>query len=151
MTRSAVAGLAICLVIAIPAVANAQSAVQPIVVGEAKDQLGCFIYLKADGSRLLFQAKPIMARGDCPEGDFLRGSVERFGAESYRLRIPSQNADCVITAEGLGRCQPGVIDDRPKAEPPATQPTKTAPPAQAPQDVPAEPSQSTTQPLPKGD
>ncbi len=148
--RGAIAGLAICLGVAIPAVANAQSAVQPIVVGEAKDQLGCFIYLKADGSRLLFQAKPIMARGDCPEGDFLRGSVERFGAESYRLRIPSQNADCVITAEGLGRCQPGVIDERPKAEPPATQPTKTAPPAEPPQQVPAEPNLSTP-PLPKGD
>jgi hypothetical protein len=150
MRRSAVVGLAISLGVALPAAASAQSAVEPVVVGEAKDQLGCFIYLKADGSRLLFQAKPIMARGDCPE-DFMRGSVERFGAETYRLRIPSQNADCVITAEGLGRCQPGVIDDRPKAEPPATQQTKTAPPAQTPQDVPAEPSQSTTQPLPKGD
>jgi hypothetical protein len=143
-------GLAVCLGIAVPAVASAQSAIQPIAVGEAKDHLGCFIYLKADGSRLLFQAKPIAARGDCPD-DFMRGNVERFGAETYRLRIPSQNADCVVTPEGLGRCQPGVIDNRPKAEPAATQPTKTAPPAQAPQDVPTEPSQSTTQPLPKGD
>ena len=59
--------------------------VQPIVVREAKDNPGCYIYLKADGSRLLFQAKPIAARGNCPS-DFQRGNVERFGEQSYRLR-----------------------------------------------------------------
>ena len=149
MRRSAVVGIAVCLGVAISTAASAQSAVEPIVVGEAKDHLGCFIYLKADGGRLLFQAKPVAARGDCPQ-DFMRGNVERFGAESYRLRIPSQNADCIITAQGLGRCQPGVIDSRPKAELPATQPTKTAPPAEPPQEVPAEPNLSTP-PLPKGD
>jgi hypothetical protein len=136
--------------VAIPAIASAQSTIQPIVQGEAKDHPGCYVYLKADGSRLLFQAKPIAARGNCP-AEFLRGNVVRFGGETYRLQIPSQNADCVITPQGLGRCQPGVIDNRPKAQPPATQTTKTAPPAQTPQDVPAEPSQSTTEPLPKGD
>jgi hypothetical protein len=146
---SSVVGIAIAVGIAFPAVASAQSAIQPIAVGEAKDHLGCFIYLKADGSRLLFQAKPVAARGDCPD-DFLRGNVERFGAETYRLRIPSQKADCIITPEGLGRCQPGVIDDRPKAEPPATQPTEAPPPAEPPQQAPAEPNLSTP-PLPKGD
>src|ERR1700753_1829446 len=93
--------------------------VQPIVGREAKDTPGCYIYLKADGSRLLFQAKPIAARGNCPS-DFQRGNVERFGEQSYRLRIPAKNADCVIPPAGMGRCQPGVIDNRPHAEPPAT-------------------------------
>lgn len=115
------------------AAAAAQSAVQPIVVSEAKDHPGCYIYVKADSTRLLFQTKPVAARGNCP-ADFLPGNVVRFGATSYRLRIPSKNADCVITAQGLGRCQPGVKDDRPNAPPPAT------PPAQSP---------PSTEPLPK--
>ena len=138
----------IVVAVALPATAAAQSTLPPIVVREAKDHYGCFIYLKADGSRLLFQAKPIAARGNCPD-DFLPGSVTRFGPETYRLRIPKKNADCIITPQGLGRCQPGVIDDRPKAPPPATQQTKTAPPAETPQQTPAEPSLS-TEPLPKG-
>jgi hypothetical protein len=140
--------LAICLA-AIPVSAGAQSTVQPIVAGEAKDHPGCYVYLKADGSRLLFQTKPIAARGNCP-ADFLPGNVVRFGADTYRLRIPSKRADCVITPQGLGRCQPGVIDDRPNPKPPATPPEQSAPPARPPQSEPAQPSLSTP-PLPKGD
>jgi hypothetical protein len=136
------------LMAAVATPAMAQQTIQPIAIGEAKDHLGCFIYLKADGSRLLFQAKPIAARGNCP-ADFQRGNVVRFGPETYRLRIPSKNADCIITPQGFGRCQPGVIDNRPKAPPPATQKTQSAPEAETPQSQPAAPSLATP-PLPKG-
>jgi hypothetical protein len=128
---------AACLGAAFAFSAFAQSTVQPIAIGEAKDHSGCFIYLKADGSRLLFQAKPIAARGDCPP-DFQRGTVVRFGAETYRMQIPAKNADCVITPGGFGRCMPGVIDDRPDPVPPATQETQSAPPAALPQEAPAQ-------------
>jgi hypothetical protein len=106
--------------------AAAQSTIQPIVVNEAKDHAGCFIYLKADGTRLMFEGKPIFARGNCP-ADFLPGNVVRFGGDSYRLQIPSKKADCIITPQSLGRCQPGVIDDRPKPNPPPTPPTQSPP------------------------
>jgi hypothetical protein len=148
MSMRTMAG-AVCLVVAGLGPASAQSAIQPIVAGEAKDHPGCYIYLKADGSRLLFQEKPVAARGNCPT-DFMSGNVARFGGETYRLRIPSKNADCIITPQGLGRCQPGVIDNRAKATPPATKETKSAPPAETPQQAPAEPNLSTP-PLPKGD
>ena len=149
MKPAAMARLAAaCLGAAIPLAAFAQSTVEPIAIGEAKDHPGCYIYLKADGSRLLFQAEPIAASGDCPS-DFQRGNVARFGSETYRLQIPAKNADCVITPAGFGRCLPGVIDDRPKPVPPATQETESAPPAVLPQDAPAAPANS--EPLPKGD
>jgi hypothetical protein len=110
------------------AAAAAQSGVEPIAISEAKDHAGCYIYVKTNGSRLLFQGKPVTPRGNCP-GDFLRGNVERFGGQSYRLRIPSKQADCIMTAQGVGRCQPGVIDDRPNASPPPLQPQPTTPPS----------------------
>ena len=158
MNRAAAMGLVVAGHIAglgavIPVAAFAQSTIEPIVVGEAVDHPGCYIYLKADGSRLLFQAAPVAARGDCPP-EFQRGNVVRFGGETYRLQIPDKNADCVILPNGFGRCQPGVIDDRPKPEPPAEQKTESAPPAVLPQDTPATPTPAapaTSEPLPKAD
>ena len=105
------------LIAALPTPAGAQSQVAPIVIRPAQDIPNCQIYLKADGSRLLFKGKPVTPAGQCPP-DYLRGSVVRFGGESYRLQSPSRKADCVITAQGLGRCQPGVIEDPPPAAPP---------------------------------
>lgn len=153
MNSAAMARLAAACLGAIPLVASAQSTIQPIAIGEAKDHPGCYIYLKADGSRLLFQAKPIAVSGNCPS-DFHRGTVVRFGAETYRMQIPAKKADCIITPAGFGRCMPGVIDDRPKPVPPATQQTESAPPAVLPQDTPAAPTPAvpaTSEPLPKGD
>ena len=63
------------------------------------------------------------------------GSAPKAIVCGSRARTPIASSP----RKGSARCQPGVIDERPKAEPPATQPTKTAPPARAPQDVPAEP------------
>jgi hypothetical protein len=129
--RALLAGFVGVVGIANPASAQSEppapNAPAPIVVGEAKDHRGCFIYLKPDGSRLLFQAKPITPRGDCPPDFALRGNVTRASVETYRLRVPAKNADCIITTQGLGRCEPGVIDDRPGAAP-AQPPPVTAPP-----------------------
>lgn len=96
--------LAAALVLAgvIAPIAPAHAQIAPIVIREAKDHPGCRIYLKADGSRLLFKQKPIAAGGNCPP-DFLRGSVTRFGPSTYRLRAQG-GVDCVMTPAGFGRC-----------------------------------------------
>ncbi len=83
---------------------TALAQIQPIVIRPATGHPQCEVYLKADGSRLMFKGKPVAARGTCPP-EFLRGTVVRFGAETYRLQIPSESADCVITPQGLGRCR----------------------------------------------
>jgi hypothetical protein len=82
--------------------AGAQSEIRPILVRPAKEHPNCQIYLKADGSRLLFKGKPISAGGACPS-DFLPGTVTRFGPESYRLKV--SGADCIITPAGMGQCR----------------------------------------------
>lgn len=87
---------------AIAPIPAARAQIAPIAIREAKDHPGCRIYLKADGSRLLFKQKPIAAGGNCPP-DFLRGTVTRFGPSTYRLRAQG-GVDCVITPAGLGRC-----------------------------------------------
>src|ERR1700680_2896635 len=83
-------------------ITTARAQIKPIVIGKAKDHPGCQIYLKSDGSRLLYKGSPIAANESCP-GDFLRGRVTRFGAETYKLEIPGRT--CVIYANGSGRCQ----------------------------------------------
>lgn len=98
-TQQAFGGFAI--VILISSVALAQIA--PIVIRAAKDHPECQIYLKADGSRLLFHGKVVAAGGKCPP-EFLRGTVTCFGATTYRLWVP--DADCIITPEGWGQCHP---------------------------------------------
>jgi len=85
-----------------PISASAQSQIQPILIRPDRTHQNCQIYLKADGSRLLFKGKPIAAGGKCPS-DYLPGTVTRFGANTYRLRISGN--DCIITPAGLGQCR----------------------------------------------
>ena len=75
----------LCIGVAAPIPAGAQSQIQPIVIRPDTDHQNCQIYLKADGSRLLFKGKPISASGACPS-DYMRGTVTRFGADTYRLQ-----------------------------------------------------------------
>jgi hypothetical protein len=88
--------------VAAAAPASAQSEIRPIYVRPAKELPNCQIYLKADGSRLLFKGKPISAGGTCPS-DFLPGTVTRFAANTYRLKV--SGADCMITPAGMGQCR----------------------------------------------
>src|ERR1700680_4331289 len=76
-------------------ITTARAQIQPIVIGKAKDHPGCEIYLKSDGSRLLYKGSAIAANASCP-ADFLRGRVTRFSAETYKLEIPGRT--CVIYA-----------------------------------------------------
>ena len=92
----------LCIGIAGPMPASAQSQIQPIVIRPDRTHQNCQIYLKTDGSRLLFKGKPIAAGGKCPS-DYLPGTVTRFGANTYRLRISGN--DCIITPAGLGQCR----------------------------------------------
>jgi hypothetical protein len=92
----------ICIGVATPTLASAQSQIRPILVRPATEHPNCQIYLKADGSRLLFKGKPISAGGACPS-DYLPGLVTRSGPDSYRLKV--SGADCVITPAGLGPCR----------------------------------------------
>ena len=85
-----------------PISASAQSQIQPILIRPDRTHQNCQIYLKTDGSRLLFKGKPIAAGGKCPS-DYLPGTVTRFGANTYRLRISGN--DCIITPAGLGQCR----------------------------------------------
>jgi hypothetical protein len=82
--------------------AGAQSQIRPILVRPATEHPNCQIYLKADGSRLLFKGKPIAAGGACPS-DYLPGTVTRSGPDTYRLRVSGD--DCIITPAGLGQCR----------------------------------------------
>ena len=94
--------LSVSLGIGVAAPAGAQTEIRPIVIRPATEHPNCQIYLKADGSRLLFKGKPIAAGGKCPS-DYLPGTVTRFGANTYRLRISGN--DCIITPAGLGQCR----------------------------------------------
>jgi hypothetical protein len=94
--------LSMLLGIGVAAPASAQTEIRPIVIRPAAEHPNCQIYLKADGSRLLFKAKPIAAGGKCPS-DYLPGTVTRFGANTYRLRVSGN--DCIITPAGLGQCR----------------------------------------------
>jgi hypothetical protein len=117
-----VGGVLLCVVAgAMPALA--QSQIAPIVIRPAKEQPNCQIYLKADGSRLLFKGKPVSPGGACP-AEWWRGTVTRFGSETYRLQIPAKKADCIVTPQGLGRCQPGMIEDPPRTTPPKPLPSE---------------------------
>ena len=90
------------LVFGVATPAAAQTEIRPIVVRPATEHPNCQIYLRADGSRLLFKGKPIAAGGKCPS-EYLPGTVTRFGANTYRLRISGN--DCIITPAGLGQCR----------------------------------------------
>ena len=79
----------------------AQAQTAPLFIREAVDHPGCNIYLRIDGSRLLFRGKPIAAGGNCPP-EYLHGTVTRFGLSMYRLQ--GQGMDCVLTPGGQGRC-----------------------------------------------
>ena len=92
----------LCIGVAGPIPASAQSQIQPIVIRPDGTHQNCQIYLKTDGSRLLFKGKPISAGGACPS-DYLPGSVTRSGPDTYRLKV--SGADCVITPAGLGPCR----------------------------------------------
>jgi hypothetical protein len=85
-----------------PIPASAQAQVQPILIRPDRIHQNCQIYLKADGSQLLFKGKPISASGACPS-DYMRGTVTRSGADSYRLKV--SGTDCIITPAGLGQCR----------------------------------------------
>ena len=87
---------------AAPIAANAQSQMQPTVIRPDRTHQNCQIYLKADGSRLLFKGKPISASGACPS-DYMRGTVTRSGADSYRMKV--SGADCIVTPAGLDQCR----------------------------------------------
>ena len=78
--------------------------IEPIAIRPAKDNPLCQLYLKSDGSRLMFKGQPVAAGGICPP-EFRQGNVVRFGANTYRLQIPGEKADCIITPQGLGRCR----------------------------------------------
>ena len=82
--------------------ASAQSQIQPILIRPDRTHQNCQIYLKADGSQLLFKGKPISASGACPS-DYMRGTVTRLGADTYRMKV--SGADCMITPAGLGQCR----------------------------------------------
>jgi hypothetical protein len=82
--------------------ASAQSQVQAILIRPDPIHQNCQIYLKADGSRLLFKGKPISAGGACPS-DYMRGTVTRLGPASYRLKV--SGTDCVLTPAGLDQCR----------------------------------------------
>ena len=92
----------VCIGVVISTPAVAQSQIQPIVIRPDRNHQNCQIYLKADGSRLLFKGKPIAAGGVCPS-DYLPGSVTRSGLDTYRLKV--SGADCVVTPAGLGPCR----------------------------------------------
>ncbi len=101
----------------------AQAQIAPIVVRPARDHPGCEIYLKADGSRLLYRQQPVAAGGPCPT-EFVRATVTRFGADSYRLQ--GRDLDCIITPQGQGRC----TREPPRPVVPASAPS--GPPSPAP-------------------
>jgi hypothetical protein len=73
-----------------------------MVVRPDRTHQNCQIYLKSDGSPLLFKGKPISASGACPS-DYMRGTVSRAGADSYRLKV--SGVDCMVTPAGLGPCR----------------------------------------------
>ncbi len=85
-----------------PIAASAQSQIQPILIRPNRIHQNCQIYLKADGNQLLFKGKPISASGACPS-DYMRGTVTRVGAGTYRLKV--SGADCIITPAGPGQCR----------------------------------------------
>ena len=87
---------------AAPAPALAQSPVQPIVIRPDRTHQNCQIYLKPNGSPLLFKGKPISASGACPS-DYLRGTVTHIGGDAYKLRV--SGADCILTPAGQGQCR----------------------------------------------
>ena len=99
LARTAIVSGLLCIAVAAATPASAQAELAPIVICPAKEHPNCQIYLKADGARLLFKGNPISASGTCPS-DFLRETVTRFGASSYRLKV--SGADCIITTAGLG-------------------------------------------------
>ena len=92
----------LCIGVAAPIPASAQSQVQPIVIRPDRTHQNCQIYLKSDGSPLLFKGKPISASGACPS-DYMRGTATRSGPDTYRLKV--SGADCIITPAGLGPCR----------------------------------------------
>jgi hypothetical protein len=83
-------------------VSPAQAQIEPITIQEAKDHPGCQIYLKSDGSRLLYKGSPIAAQGSCPK-EFIPGRVTRYGAETYKLEMSGKT--CVMYPNGYGRCE----------------------------------------------
>ena len=85
-----------------PISASAQSQIQPILIRPDRTHQNCQIYLKADGSQMLFKGKPISASCACPS-DYTRGTVTRVGAGTYRLKV--SGADCIITPAGPGQCR----------------------------------------------
>ena len=85
-----------------PISASAQSQIQPILICPDRTHQNCQIYLKADGSQMLFKGKPISASCACPS-DYMRGTVMRVGADTYRLKV--SGADCIITPAGPGQCR----------------------------------------------
>jgi hypothetical protein len=85
-----------------PISASAQSQIQPILIRPDRTHQNCQIYLKADGSQMLFKGKPISASCACPS-DYMRGTVMRVGADTYRLKV--SGADCIITPAGPGQCR----------------------------------------------
>ena len=89
---SHVPGRLLCIGVAAATPAAAQTQIQPIIIRPAKETPNCQVYLKADGSRLLFKGKPISASGTCPS-EYLRGTVTRSGGRHLpAARSPAANA-----------------------------------------------------------
>jgi hypothetical protein len=72
--------MALAVLLAPPALAQLKT-IEPIVIRPAKDLPQCRLYLKSDGSRLMFKGQPVAAGGTCPP-EFRLGNVERFGANT---------------------------------------------------------------------
>jgi hypothetical protein len=57
---------------------SAQSPIRPILIRPDRTHQNWQIYLKADGSQMLFKGEPISASGECPS-DYMRRTVTRVG------------------------------------------------------------------------
>ena len=101
MIAKSILGGLLCIGVAAATPAAAQTQIQPIIIRPAKETPNCQVFLKADGSRLLFKGKPISASGSCPS-EYLRGTVSRLAADTYRLKV--QGGECIITAAGTAQC-----------------------------------------------
>ena len=102
MAKGAATACLVAAGLAMATPAGAQSPIRPILVRPAAEHPNCQIYLKLDGSRLLFRGKPIAAGGNCPS-EYMPGTVTRVGPDAYKLKV--SGTDCIVTAAGLGECR----------------------------------------------
>ena len=65
--------------VAAPISASAQSQIQPILIRPDRTHQNCQIYLKADGSQMLFKGKPDFGQLRVPLGLYARNGGARRG------------------------------------------------------------------------